>query len=238
MPPQFITTILWVLVGIFGGPIVSDSISPLVKKYKSIASTLLLMLIVTGTIFEFNYYKDQKIIERNTTKSFGYLEPLSEVNKSNEFNVFLGDTATKIEGVRSNSTTTIKVLSLNNGESYLNATIYPEGKVLFEGNLIFNQEGSCYVTFLDGEYKNSGDCIFSAKQPNKSTLIIKNRKNEEVFLIEYININTIKLKGKFYLSNSINPLIINSDKIITPSESVFMGGTLKFKESGAAFEFN
>lgn len=205
------------------------------KRYCGVTMLISIGFFITlllGIRVQLNIYHDEVFKEQNVSRPFGSLVPAKKLTSNLvTFHAKLGDSGLLVTGKSGDEFT---ILRTEDSKSFLKVRLDDNGSLVFNAKLYFDPTGTCYIAVIDNEYKDIGDCIFSAKQEDSSTLAIKDLDGQKVLEANFIDSSTLKITGTFYKPGMKSHLIVSNDSVIYNGET-YSDNTME--GPGTAFVF-
>ncbi len=132
--------------------------------------------------------------------------------------------------VRTRTASNLRVFT-KNGRPFLKLRVV-DGQLLVSASVI-DSKGDRIVQIVDNEFQASQERAFNPKQPDPSTLVVRDCDGVEVLNIRYVNPRVIRIVGRFCLPGYDAPVeILAADGIRWPGGGGLSSMTLEMAGGG------
>lgn len=223
MVPVWLVTLVWFLASIFCGGALWFFLSRhdlQTALWVAYVGTILVLLATTSHL-------NNGIVEKREAAKrpvyFGEILPANEPTPASVGQLERGSVALVLGGntiITNNKTVALTV----GGRPFLSVRVR-NGSLFLSARLV-NSNNQPVVRIIDNEFQASPERTFNPKQPDRSSLLVRDEDGQEILNVRFINSQVIRINGIFEIPGQNASIIARDDALVLPGNNMLIGNRI------------
>jgi len=223
MAPVWLVTLVWFMASIFWTGAVWYFLSrrdPQTALWVACVGTILVLLAITS------HLNNGIVDKREAAKRpvyFGEILPANEPTPISVGQLEKGSVALVLGGntiITNNKTVALTV----GGQPFLSVRVQ-NGSLFLSARLV-NSNNQPVVRIIDNEFQASPERTFNPRQPDRSSLLVRDENGQEILNVRFINPQVIRINGIFEIPGQNASIIARDDALVLPGNNVLIGNRI------------